>query len=39
VLTGSYREAWTRLGNSVPPLLMRAIAETVRDRVLAESAR
>lgn len=38
VLTGSYREGWTRLGNSVPPLLMRAVAETLRDRVLAGTA-
>lgn len=34
VLTGSYAEQWTRLGNSVPPLMMRAIAEAVRDGVL-----
>ena len=34
VLTGSYAEQWARLGNSVPPLMMRAIAETVRDGVL-----
>ncbi|WP_333746004.1 DNA cytosine methyltransferase [Streptomyces sp. IBSBF 2950] len=25
---------WSRLGNSVPPLLMRAIAQTLRDKVL-----
>jgi DNA (cytosine-5)-methyltransferase 1 len=35
VLTGSYAQQWERLGNSVPPLMMKAIAETVRDRVLA----
>ena len=35
VLTGSYAKQWARLGNSVPPLMMCAIAETVRDRVLS----
>lgn len=34
VVTGSYRQAWARLGNSVPPLMMRAVAETIRDRIL-----
>jgi DNA (cytosine-5)-methyltransferase 1 len=34
VLTGTYAQQWERLGNSVPPLMMRAIAETVRDRIL-----
>jgi DNA (cytosine-5)-methyltransferase 1 len=34
VLTGSYAQQWERLGNSVPPLMMRAVAETLRDRVL-----
>ncbi|MFJ1837869.1 DNA cytosine methyltransferase [Streptomyces sp. NPDC088175] len=27
-------KVWMRLGNSVPPLLMRAIAQTLRDKVL-----
>jgi DNA (cytosine-5)-methyltransferase 1 len=36
VLTGSYRKAWTRLGNSVPPLMMRAVAACVRDEILAK---
>jgi len=35
-LTGSYAQQWERLGNSVPPLMMRAVAEVVRDRVLAK---
>ena len=35
ILTGTYAQQWERLGNSVPPLMMRAIAETIRDRVLA----
>ena len=35
ILTGSYAQQWERLGNSVPPLMMKAIAEPIRDRVLA----
>lgn len=34
VLTGSYAQQWERIGNSVPPLMMRAIAAAVRDGVL-----
>lgn len=34
VLTGSYSQQWERLGRAVPPLMMRAVAETVRDLVL-----
>jgi len=34
VLTGSYAQQWMRLGNSVPPLMMKAVAEAVRDHVL-----
>lgn len=30
VLTGSYSERWRRLGNAVPPLMARAIANEVR---------
>jgi site-specific DNA-cytosine methylase len=29
VLMGSYSQQWERLGNSVPPLMMRAIAEQI----------
>jgi len=36
VLTGSYRKAWTRLGNSVPPVMMRAVAACVCDEILAK---
>ena len=36
ILTGTYAQQWERLGNSVPPLMMKAIAETIRDRVLAQ---
>jgi DNA (cytosine-5)-methyltransferase 1 len=34
VLTGTYAEQWARLGNAVPPPMMRAVAEALRDRVL-----
>lgn len=34
-LTGSYAQGWERMGRAVPPLMMRAVAETVRDRILA----
>jgi DNA (cytosine-5)-methyltransferase 1 len=36
VLCGSYAQQWERLGNSVPPLMMRAIATVVRDEVLGK---
>jgi len=32
--SGSYQEQWARIGNGVPPLLMRAIAEHLRAIVL-----
>ena len=35
VLLGSYTQQWERLGNSVPPVMMRHIAETIRDKILA----
>jgi len=34
ILIGSYAQQWERLGNSVPPLMMKAIAESVRDAIL-----
>lgn len=34
-LPGTYAQRWARMGNSVPPLMMRAIASAVRDGVLA----
>ena len=34
ILTGTYAQQWARLGNSVPPVMMRAIATEIRDRVL-----
>lgn len=33
VLLGSYAQQWERLGNSVPPVMMKSIAETIRDEV------
>lgn len=33
-LIGGYCEQWARIGNSVPPLFMRAIAEHVRSHIL-----
>lgn len=37
-LLGPWVEAWARVGNSVPPLLMRAIARHLRATVLAKPA-
>jgi site-specific DNA-cytosine methylase len=34
VLTGTYAQQWERLGRAVPPLMMKAIADTIRDEVL-----
>jgi DNA (cytosine-5)-methyltransferase 1 len=31
---GAYSESWARIGNSVPPNFMRAIAEHIRDNIL-----
>lgn len=36
VLTGSYAQQWERLGRAVPPLMMRAVAQVIRDEVLAK---
>lgn len=36
-LPGSYQDGWTRLGNAVPPVMMRHVAEAVRDGVLLPS--
>jgi DNA (cytosine-5)-methyltransferase 1 len=33
ILTGTYRQKVERLGRSVPPLMMRAIAATIRDEI------
>jgi DNA (cytosine-5)-methyltransferase 1 len=34
VLLGSYAQQWERLGRAVPPVMMRAIAEVIRDQIL-----
>lgn len=34
VLTGTYAQRWERLGRAVPPPMMRAVAEALRDGVL-----
>ncbi len=34
VLTGTYSQQWERLGRAVPPVMMRAVAETIRDEIL-----
>lgn len=34
VLTGTYEQRWERIGRSVPPLLARAVAQTVRTEIL-----
>jgi DNA (cytosine-5)-methyltransferase 1 len=36
ILTGTYAQQWERLGRAVPPLMMKAIAATVRDEVLCK---
>ena len=33
VLVGSYSQRWERLGNAVPPVMMKAIAEVIRDQI------
>jgi DNA (cytosine-5)-methyltransferase 1 len=34
-LSGTYAQQWERLGRAVPPVMMKTIAETVRDRILS----
>jgi DNA (cytosine-5)-methyltransferase 1 len=38
ILTGNYRQQWERLGRAVPPPMMKAVAEAVRDRILVPSS-
>ena len=33
-LAGTYAQQWERLGNSVPPVMMKHIAVTIRDKIL-----
>jgi DNA (cytosine-5)-methyltransferase 1 len=37
ILTGSYSQQWERLGNSVPPLMMKHIAIAIRDGILVKA--
>lgn len=37
-LTGDFRRQWERLGRAVPPLMMRAVAEAIRDEILSRAA-
>jgi DNA (cytosine-5)-methyltransferase 1 len=39
VLTGTYTQQWERCGRAVPPLMMRAVARVVRDKLLAAKKR
>jgi DNA (cytosine-5)-methyltransferase 1 len=34
ILVGSFAKQWERIGNSVPPPMMRAVAEVIRDKIL-----
>lgn len=36
VLCGSYAQQWERLGRSVPPVMMAAVAATIRDGILSK---
>ena len=36
ILTGTYAQQWERLGRAVPPVMMRYVAEAVRDGVLCK---
>lgn len=38
ILTGTYAQQWERLGRAVPPVMMAAIAATLRDEVLPQCA-
>jgi DNA (cytosine-5)-methyltransferase 1 len=35
-ITGNFAKQWERIGRAVPPFMARAIAETIRDRILFE---
>jgi len=38
ILTGTYAQQWERLGRAVPPVMMRSVAETIRDEIFAKVA-
>jgi DNA (cytosine-5)-methyltransferase 1 len=35
ILKGTYAQQWERLGRAVPPVMMKAVAETIRDQILS----
>ena len=35
--TGTFAQQWERIGRAVPPLMMRSVAETIRDEVLRKA--
>lgn len=35
-LTGTYEQQWERIGRAVPPLMMEAVAATIRDEILSK---
>lgn len=35
ILAGTYAQQWERCGRAVPPMMMKAVAEVVRDQILA----
>lgn len=39
ILTGTYAQQWERMGRSVPPLMMKAVAEGVRDVLLRKDGK
>ncbi len=36
IFTGQFKDQWARIGNSVPPYLMKAIAETIYNEILSK---
>jgi DNA (cytosine-5)-methyltransferase 1 len=39
ILTGNYGQQWERLGRAVPPIMMRAVALVIRDKMLGKLGR
>lgn len=37
-MTGDFKDKWARIGNSVPPLFMRAIAKHIKEEILGKVA-
>jgi DNA (cytosine-5)-methyltransferase 1 len=36
IFKGTFKDKWARIGNSVPPLLMKSIAETIYNEILSK---